>query len=226
METPTEQSNILSAPTHPGESPEVFAPPGITDLASLTDGRQIGDFRSAYPFSAWIQIICELTYLITFLVLSFTALVLLAKYVVLEETTGPVYALIGEARRTTQLVVWAAVTLSGACGGCASSLKWLYHAVAKKRWHRDRIVWRLIVPVLSATLSVFAGLMIISGLIPFLSKAPLTAPGAGAAFGFFVGFFSDNVLAGLQKVAYRMFGTLDKGSPPADSESEVNHAQR
>jgi len=73
------------------------------------------------------------------------------------------------------------------------------------------VVWRVVVPPLSSVLAVFAGLMIVSGLIPFLSKTPFENPATGAAFGFFVGLFSDNLLAALQKLAYRIFGTVDKG---------------
>ena len=58
-------------------------------------------------------------------------------------------------------------------------------------------------------------MMIVSGIVPFLSKTPLTNPLTGAAFGFFVGFFSDNVLASLQNFALKVFGTVDsKGAPP------------
>jgi hypothetical protein len=116
----------------------------------------------------------------------------------------------GEIPGNTALLVWMAAALAGACGGAASSLKWLYHSVAKQQWHRDRIIWRIVVPPLSAVLSVFAGLMIVSGLIPFFSRTPFFNPATGAAFGFFVGMFSDNLLASLQKLAFRIFGTVDK----------------
>jgi hypothetical protein len=108
--------------------------------------------------------------------------------------------------------------LGGFCGGCSASLKWLYHTVAKQRWHRDRIIWRLVVPVLSAVLSTFSGLLIFSGIVPILSKSPLSNPAGAAAFGFLVGFFSDNVLAGLQRFALSTFGTVDKSSIHAKNE--------
>lgn len=192
---------------------EEFCPPEIASLASLTDGREPGDFESRYPASAWLQIAGELGYLIIVLAASFFSLVLLAKYVVLEQTEGLISDLLGDMPKGEPLVTWAAMTLAGVCGGCSSSLKWLYHGVAKKRWHRDRVIWRLVVPVLSGVLAPFVGLMVYSGLIPFLNGSPISTPVAGAAFGFFVGFFSDNVLASLQKVAYRLFGTVDKKSP-------------
>lgn len=201
----------------PSKQSESFEPPGITDLASLTDGRREGEYKSVYPIWAWVQIVFELSYLLSVLGLCFAALILLAEYVLLEKQSGLVHNHFGALPKSMPLVTWAAVGFSGACGGCASSLKWLYHGIAKQRWHRDRLVWRITVPVLSAVLAVFVGLMIVSGLVPFLSKTPLTSPEAGAALGFFVGFFSDNVLSGLQKIAFRVFGTVDKGSGPDKS---------
>ena len=59
-------------------------------------------------------------------------------------------------------------------------------------------------------LAIFSGLMIISGLVPFLARAPLAVPTTGAAYGFFVGLFSDNVLAALQRLANNIFGTMNK----------------
>jgi len=134
----------------------------------------------------------------------------MAKAVVLATPRGFFPELLGEIPANIPLLVWMAAALAGACGGAASALKWLYHSVAKQQWHRDRVVWRIVVPPLSAVLSVFAGLMIVSGLIPFFSRTPFSNPATGAAFGFFVGMFSDNLLAALQKLAFRIFGTVDK----------------
>ena len=69
---------------------------------------------------------------------------------------------------------------------------------------------RLVVPLLSSMLAIFSALMILSGLVPFLAGSPLALPATGAGYGFFVGMFSDNVLAALQKLAFHIFGTTDK----------------
>jgi hypothetical protein len=228
MKTPSEPLSISPLRGDVTEQPEKFGPPDATSLASLTDGRAIGHYQSAYSSWAWLQIVGELTYLLIVLGTSFAALVLLAKYVVLKETSGPVVAFVGSPPESTPLVVYAAVTLSGICGGCASSLKWLYHAVAKQRWHRDRLIWRLIVPPLSGILAVFTALMIISGIVPFLNRTSLAGPASGAALGFFVGLFSDNLLAALQKVAFRAFGTVDARttSKPEQSQTGASQAER
>lgn len=194
-----------------GEQHKEFGPPEGADLGSLTDGRKPGDFVSRYSWSAWLQIIAELIYLFVVLVGSIVCLVLIARVVVL----GPPYTffaeILGNPPQNLPILVWTAAAFAGATGGAASALKWLYHSVAKQQWHRDRLVWRIVVPPLSSVLAVFAGLMIVSGLIPFFSKTPFENPATGAAFGFFVGLFSDNLLASLQKLAYRIFGTVDKG---------------
>lgn len=216
-ETPQKQQGV-SGPGAGKDSPrEEFGPPSVTDLAKLTDGRKPGDYASRYPISAWLQICVELTYLLGVTAFAAAGLVVLAKTVLLGPPQVFFPELFGAYPQNRELLVWIAAGLAGACGGCASALKWLYHTVAKQQWHRDRVIWRIVVPPLSSILSVFTGLMIVSGLIPFFSKTPFTSPATGAAFGFFVGMFSDNLLASLQKLAFQIFGTLDR---KADSQSE------
>lgn len=213
MKTSGERSHVSAVPQPSTDArPEAFDPPSFTDLASLTDGRREASYKSAYPASAWFQITLELVYLLAFLVIAFGMLALIAKNIVFQETSGLIFKIAGPYPASGPLLTWAAVTLGGACGGCAFALKWLYHTVAKMRWHRDRIIWRVVVPMLSAVLAAFLGLMVVSGLVPFLNKAPLSSPAVGAAFGFFVGIFSDNVLSGLQKLAFRIFGTVDRNA--------------
>jgi len=156
---------------------EVFGEPDPTSLASLTDGRLPGNFTSAYPRGAWIQIVIELIYLLSVLAAALVALALLARFALLNEGPDFVKQAFGPYTAGHQLVTWASTALGGLCGGCSSSLKWLYHSVAKRHWHRDRIIWRLVVPVLSAVLAVFSGLMTVSGLIPFLRVCPRTSRG-------------------------------------------------
>src|SRR5258708_23880390 len=93
MSTSSEQSTILplSAPTKP---PDVFAPPGVTDLNSLTDGRAEGAYATKYSRGAWIQIIFELIYLVGTLVFALAALAFLAKFAVFKDQAGCVFDLI------------------------------------------------------------------------------------------------------------------------------------
>jgi hypothetical protein len=190
-------------------TPENFKPPGLTSLASLTDGRPPGHYKSIYPWTVWIQIVVEFIYLIAVELVCLAFLLELAIYAGRKQETGFFFHLLGPYPTSAPLVAYLSIALSGTCGGCTFSLKWLYHTVAKMQWHRDRSVWRFVVPVSSGFVALFSGLMIISGLVPFLARTPLLVPATGAAYGFFVGVFSDNVLAALQKLANNIFGTMD-----------------
>lgn len=209
-ETPEQRSDSSGSNEGKESQGEDFSPPSVTSLASLGDGRSPGDFQSRYPKSAWIQISAELLYLLVILGGSIFVLIWMARAVVLGANTGIYPYLFGAGPANMSLVVWAATGLSGAVGGATFALKWLYHSVAKQSWNRDRVVWRIVVPPISAVLSVYTGLMIVSGLLPFISHASLNSPLAGSAFGFFIGYFSDHLLASLQKFALRIFGTINQ----------------
>jgi fructose-specific phosphotransferase system IIC component len=102
------------------------------------------------------------------------------------------------------------VALSGVVGGTAFALKWLYHSVAKWLWNSDRILWRLIVPHLSGMLALFVAAMITSGIVSVFNAEFFSNFYGALGGGFFIGYFSDNVLAALQNLAVKWFGTVDK----------------
>ena len=108
--------------------------------------------------------------------------------------------------RDRQFLIWVSVSLSGVVGGTAFALKWLYHSVARDTWNHDRIIWRLVVPVLSGVLAVFVGFMVASGIVPFLNTKAFDHFYEALGIGFFIGYFSDNVLAKLQRLANQWFG--------------------
>jgi hypothetical protein len=169
-----------------------------------------------YPVSAWAQIVAELIFLIVILATASAGLFQIGLHIVLGAQVHPLPAFVGQYPSNRRLLLLLIIGLSGACGGSSASLKWLYHTVAKQRWHRDRLIWRLVVPILSAVLAVFTGLMIDSGLIPFVTGKSLSTPAVCGGLGFFVGLFSDNVLGSLQRLAFRIFGTVDKQTPRND----------
>lgn len=181
--------------------------PSITPNAPLTDGREVGEYSSHYCCCAHFQIVAELVYLGALLLTALYFLFEISKSLILQENSF-YPSLLGQYPQNQVLITGIVLFLSALCGGCSFALKWLYHTVAKKLWHVDRWVWRITVPVLSAVLSLFTGAMIGSGLIPVKVEA-ISNPLAGAAFGFFAGYFSDNVLASLQKLAQKIFGTSE-----------------
>ncbi len=127
--------------------------------------------------------------------------------------------------RDRTFLLWLSVGLSGIAGGASFDLKWLYHSVAKWTWNSDRVLWRLIVPILSGTLATASAMMVASGVVSFLNAQFFNNFYGAVGAGYFIGYFSDNVLAALQNLAVRWFGTVDKkytgrveqnGSEPED----------
>jgi hypothetical protein len=102
-------------------------------------------------------------------------------------------------------------------GGTSFALKWLYHSVAKDSWNHDRFIWRLVVPILSGVFAVFVGFMVASGIVPFLNTDAFNHFYKSLGAGFFIGYFSDNVLAKLQRLANQWFG-LAGGKVQSDRE--------
>jgi hypothetical protein len=205
------------------EGSEVHAPSALSSdgtfaitRSNYSDNRDKGDFGTRYPRSAWIQISAEAVYLCGVIAVSLAQIAFIANRpenilhevrIILStfgETSSPSMA------RSFQL--WSIVAFSGVVGAACFSLKWLYHSVAWREWNRDRIIWRISVPVQGGVLALFTGAMIISGIIPLLSKQIFLRTLSCAGFGFFVGLFADNFLAALQKFAARILGTLGKST--------------
>jgi hypothetical protein len=192
------------------------------DTPDLTDGRVVGEVRSRFGRNEWIQIVIELVYLL--LVLLFCSFFLIwIGYCAGAPKIGPNNTPIEQSLpfgllypRDRHLVIWLSVALSGVVGGASFALKWLYHSVARDLWNHDRIVWRLVVPILSGVLAVFVGFMVASGILPFLSTTTFDHFYKSLGVGFFVGYFSDNVLARLQRLAVQWFGTASDKIKSAD----------
>ncbi len=183
----------------------------VHENANLTDGRARGEYASLYPKAAWKQITFEFGYLGA-LLLALT-LCLIDPALSKSEIGGDAgvyttYFFQFEIR--SEAVKWIALTISGMLGGTIFCLKWLYHSVAKGAWHRDRLLWRIVVPFNSALVALFTGFLFASGAVPFLKDETLDTPIMAASFGFIFGYFSDNILAALQNFAQKIFGTLGK----------------
>lgn len=178
--------------------------------SELFDHRRRGEFKTRYDATAWRQIAAEFAYLILILGLCAVALIWIG-YVV--GATSP------EDRREFWIIAYPrdrsfllglTVALSGIVGGTAFSLKWLYHSVAKWAWNTDRVFWRLIVPFLSGILAFFVAAMITAGIVSVFNADFFSNFYGALGGGFFIGYFSDNVLAALQNLAVKWFGTVDK----------------
>jgi hypothetical protein len=112
--------------------------------------------------------------------------------------------------------VWRAMTawLGGALGGTLFSAKWLYHAVAKWTWNRDRRLWRLFTPHLSGGLAFAVVLGIASGILRIFDPSAMNSLKATFIVAFLVGYFSDQAIAKLTEVATTLFGATKHSHAP------------
>jgi len=175
-----------------------------------TDGRKDSDWQSRYSGSAWTQILLELIYLILLLAALSSTLCYVGYAITISDKKSQVVFLgvIG-INIHRELIQWLIVTLAGSVGGVIFDLKWLYHSVAKGLWTRDRVLWRILVPVISGVVSVFLAFIIVSGLLPFVKNETFRTTYFGLGFGFMFGYFSDNVIAALQNFAKKYIGTTN-----------------
>lgn len=181
------------------------------------DHRPLGDYGSRYTAGAWAQIIIELIVLIIYISI---AVVGVAKG--LEVYRSPALTP-GDPFGYEMAVTmpWGPMFCAALAGGAIFATKWLYHSVAKAEWNRDRIIWRFIAPVNSAVLATAAGFGISAGIMPFLDQNSFRNLYAALFFGFFIGHFSDNVLAALQRLARKWFGTVDHSGSAASQPDEI-----
>lgn len=180
------------------------------ELPDYDDGREGGDWKSRYDGRAWFQIILEFLLLFVYLIV--------ANYFLIEAITekseentseGFIYSTLFGVYVAEEKAKWIALALAGFVGGAVFDLKWMYHSVAKGIWNVDRCLWRIIVPFNSAMVSLFTGFLFASGVVPFLKNESFEDYFVLLGFGFVFGYFSDNILAALQNLAKKAFGTLD-----------------
>lgn len=177
-----------------------------------TDGRKVGDWKTRFPEGAWRNIWRELIYLLTLLAVSSVALLYIGCALTNDRKAELVALPLIGGSLDREYLKWIAVSVSGMLGGIAFDLKWLYHSVAKGRWNEDRRLWRIIVPFISAIVSIFLAFMIVSGIIPFLKGDSFKSMYFGLGFGFLFGYFSDSVLAALKNFADSAFGRTNAPS--------------
>lgn len=206
---------------------------GAQDARALEDDntldhRALGDWASRYARSAWVQIGAEFGYLVIVLLVCMAVLVWIGYEVAppapldARAFSLPLLGISFEYPRDRTFLLWLSVGLSGAVGGSCFALKWLYHSVAKAEWNRDRILWRFIVPPLSGTVAVFVSMLVASGVVALIDSRFFSSFYGAIGAGWLIGYFSDSVLAALQKLAHRWFGTVDE----PDRSSETKPADR
>jgi hypothetical protein len=176
-----------------------------------TDGKDRHEFASGYPIGCRIEIFLEALYLVL--------LMLLAAYLILWYVAGsfPLFAVAirgGELPKAVHHLI--AFPIAGLMGGTMFGLKWQYRVAARGWWHKDRRVWRLCSPWLSAALAMMIGIAIDGGLLGLsFNQGSVNTTSTLLSVGFVTGYFADSALAKLQEIATVVFST--KNEPPKQS---------
>jgi hypothetical protein len=177
------------------------------------DGRPLGDWRTVYTGTHW-QICIEWAYLIVLLFL-FSAGFWKALSCVIASGVHRTCDLCSHLAicdsSQAPLIIVLFFFISGVLGGTLFAMKWLYHTVARKKWHCDRIIWRMCVPLMAGVLAVYVSFIFARTFGIHFTAADLDMPTIAqlSGFSFLVGIFADGVLAMLERLASHIFGTLE-----------------
>ena len=198
----------------------------IPDFApfDIKDGRKLGEWKSKYSSEALTGIKYEAIYLVV--LLFGCPLMMLLLFLGLPKIWLGVDDVIYKS-----IVKYGLAWLGGTLGGTLFDLKWLYHSVARRIWHEDRRLWRLLTPHISGGLSFIVIALISSGLIRIFDSKAIESRALVVGMAFLVGYFSDSAVAKLAEVAETLFGsthsqsqklpkTMEKDAPlPSSSEN-------
>jgi hypothetical protein len=168
----------------------------------LTDGKKEGQWKTDYPPEARKCIKLE-----TFYLIALTGSCLFGIfYVIQKSTSGISDSTQGSIQLSQSCLAFLGALFAGTLGGCSFGIKCMYHFVAKRRWHEDRRLWRLLSPPLSGILSLFMVFLVASGLLEIFDSTFIEHPIRVIAFSFLVGYFSDKALAKMSDIADTLFG--------------------
>ena len=170
----------------------------------LTDDREQGDWKTRYPDPEAQKAIRQDAIYVT--VLFFLCpLCIFGTWLIVRI---PQFGLSGGLLAAGEKYAYS--WFGGLFGGSLFDLKWLYHSVAHGIWNRDRRLWRLLAPHMSAGLAFVFVCLLSSGLLVVFDPTAMSRPSLLVAFSFMVGYFSDSALAKLADVAHSLFGTIGK----------------
>ncbi len=103
---------------------------------------------------------------------------------------------------------WIICYFVGGLGGTTFSIKWLMHSVGTGKWHQDRILWRVFVPLIGGVYAIMVHGLSNTGLVGGNVDGIGFGLTAIASISFLVGYFSDGVSGLLTNVANTIFGTV------------------
>jgi hypothetical protein len=196
----------------PATSGAASGDPGFAPADPL-DGRTLGDWSTRYSGTQfWIY--SEAGYLLSLMAASGVVIFLAwhgdaQRWLDVPKANADTFAQVA--------YVW----MGGVLGGTTFSMKWLYHSVARGQWHLDRRLWRLFTPHLSGALALASVALLTSGLIGIFDQATIRQPKALFAIAFLAGYFSDNTVAALARLADQLLGEGTRPKKPATPPDSV-----
>jgi|ERR1017187_1701099 hypothetical protein len=137
-----------------------------------TDGKKKGEWKTSYPPEARKCIRLETAYLVIISIGCLAGVLFIVSKScgigVLDPSTNVVAQ--STAQSPLMFLGFIGALLAGTIGGCIFGLKCMYHFVAKRMWHEDRRLWRLLSPPLSGVLSLFMVFLVARGCYRFLMR--------------------------------------------------------
>ncbi|MDB2705012.1 hypothetical protein N9Y67_00570 [Pseudomonadota bacterium] len=164
------------------------------------DSRQPGDWTSVYCCKAWTFIAIESLYIVSLLIFSIWLCYEVWSLQLLSLMTIPT-------ERVSSFGPLLYSFAGGLIGGILFTMKWLYHSVARKKWHLDRLLWRLFTPWISGIFAFVMYTLMKSGLFSVFDEAALGSGATAFSIGFLVGYFSDSAMSKFREIANTLFGT-------------------
>lgn len=166
----------------------------VHELNLPADGHELWEWQTKYDGDAWKYIWREFIYLSVMLLIAFSLLYF--SFSGLLFTWHNCISTVPADFLTFKKEAYCAI--SGLLGGCVYGIKILYKAVARGKWHYDRVLWRYATPWVSLALSL---------VIASLMAEDIFAAGNFAAIiiGFFAGYFSESAIGKLYDIAKVVF---------------------
>jgi hypothetical protein len=165
-----------------------------------TDGRKRLDWTSKYPADAQKEIRREAIYLGVLLFAAPVAMLVLW-------LRHPQYWMALGDQHYGVVLKFSLAWVAGTLGGVLYDLKWLYHSVARQRWHMDRRLWRIFTPHISGGLAFGMIALIESNIIRVFDRTITARSVTVVGVAFLIGYFSDSAVAKMTEVADTLFGT-------------------
>jgi hypothetical protein len=173
------------------------SPGTATPVSGLTDGRSVGDWKSRWPTRVWVQVCIEASYIVGVTVFAFWMLYAGWSGGAAEWLSVP------DEKKLEFSRCWL-YSFAGLLGGVLFGIKWLYHSVAKGLWNVDRVLWRVLSPLMSFCIAFAVSFMTAGGA---LGKVGAENTAGWITFGFLVGLFSDTAMGKMQEIVYVLFGS-------------------